>query len=489
MLVTLQFPFADLRPFVDATTHRLLTPDWPTPRSGVDFVRLLGQVAERPFGGVKEWPGEHIFCNAARAIRFTSTFSKTTTRGSRYGAARSFYCDGDGLARIEVGVEFRGKQPLTLNELLATIHDVAALPVAVGRAGQLVKTELFGAGQALAKLMLHATTSRKAGAEFQPSAWWLVACQSMMMIEYDADREPLPALPEYRKLTHPKIVSTALDYGRMSMFGRSVGVWLFGFRSATNAQDTQRLKIHIRRLHAQREVVKEVLRAIHTERISITRTTKEDGPEVPSNRLQRFLSETISRMERQEYSGMPQSELLQAAEEIQDSVTEGELTAIRLRLQPLRRSVLTAVEKFSKDRGSVETMIVVEEGGQFVMSQNQQNVNVSGTGNTLGDVTQIVGSTITNSLNRVKQSDAPDDLKAKLLDLGKLVEQLVAKAPPEAQEQAAKSLDVLTKEATSKKPDRRWYEVSGEGLIEAAKTVADMAAPITTAVKAVLALL
>src|ERR1043166_567340 len=93
MLVTIQFPFADLRPFVPDPTHRLASPDWPTPRAGVDFIRLLGQVRDRLLGGVKEWPGEHMFCDATHAIRFPSAFSHENVSGTRrrYGRSRPFF--------------------------------------------------------------------------------------------------------------------------------------------------------------------------------------------------------------------------------------------------------------------------------------------------------------------------------------------------------------------------------------------------------------
>lgn len=51
MLLTVQLPLADLRPFVADRTHRLLTPTWPTPRAGTDFIRRLGQVRERLLAG------------------------------------------------------------------------------------------------------------------------------------------------------------------------------------------------------------------------------------------------------------------------------------------------------------------------------------------------------------------------------------------------------------------------------------------------------
>ena len=40
--------------------------------------------------------------------------------------------------------------------------------------------------------------------------------------------------------------------------------------------------------------------------------------------------------------------------------------------------------------------------------------------------------------------------------------------------------------ATAKKPDREWFDVSAKGLLEAAKAVASLTAPVTAAVKAVL---
>jgi hypothetical protein len=71
------------------------------------------------------------------------------------------------------------------------------------------------------------------------------------------------------------------------------------------------------------------------------------------------------------------------------------------------------------------------------------------------------------------------------VEVGKLAAQL----PPEEAEKVSRDLQTLTTEATSKSPRKAWYELSGKGLVDAAKTVAAMAGPITTAVKAVLSLL
>jgi hypothetical protein len=66
----------------------------------------------------------------------------------------------------------------------------------------------------------------------------------------------------------------------------------------------------------------------------------------------------------------------------------------------------------------------------------------------------------------------------------------LAKELPDAKAEAvANDLSTLTSEALASAPRRKIYEVSAEGLMEAAKTVAGMAEPITRAVKVVLALL
>ena len=56
-------------------------------------------------------------------------------------------------------------------------------------------------------------------------------------------------------------------------------------------------------------------------------------------------------------------------------------------------------------------------------------------------------------------------------------------------EHAKKDLENLTEEALSAKLRRKWYDLSAEGLCDAAKTVAEFGTPVITAVKAVLSLL
>ncbi len=83
-----------------------------------------------------------------------------------------------------------------------------------------------------------------------------------------------------------------------------------------------------------------------------------------------------------------------------------------------------------------------------------------------------VGQTLTNCTNMIQQQ-APGELKSLLEKLEQEVAELLLKLPEEKREETAKDLKLLVEEATSVKPNRRWYSVSSEGLLEASKYVKD----------------
>lgn len=118
-----------------------------------------------------------------------------------------------------------------------------------------------------------------------------------------------------------------------------------------------------------------------------------------------------------------------------------------------------------------------------------KNQSISISNSTVGDVNQVAADTINNSFNKIAKSDAPDELKEHLEKLNAAVKEMIQRLPEMQQKQAAQDVQTLTDEALSEKPRRKWYELSAEGLIEAAKTVGEIATPVITAAKAVLAFL
>ena len=124
------------------------------------------------------------------------------------------------------------------------------------------------------------------------------------------------------------------------------------------------------------------------------------------------------------------------------------------------------------------------------MNDKSQKIDFAGAQNvSVGNINQVAADRISNAFNTVAQSSAPQDLKAELEKLNQAVAEMVKLLPEEKQREVAQDLKTLTDEATSSSPRKKWYELSAEGLIEAAKAVGEAATPVITAAKTVLTLL
>ena len=91
-----------------------------------------------------------------------------------------------------------------------------------------------------------------------------------------------------------------------------------------------------------------------------------------------------------------------------------------------------------------------------------------------------VGQTLTNCSNTVQQQ-APGERKDLLEELVKQIQQLIAALPLDKQDEApqvAENLEMVVKQATSAKPNRKWYSVSKDGLLEASQFVGDFGVSI-----------
>ena len=120
-----------------------------------------------------------------------------------------------------------------------------------------------------------------------------------------------------------------------------------------------------------------------------------------------------------------------------------------------------------------EGITIINVQGDYISRgqtmNDDQSVNIS------GDAYGQVGQTLANCTNMVQQQ-APGPRK-ELLDLltrdvKKLIASLSEEKKDEAQ-QVAKDLERLVETTTSEKPNRRWYSVSAEGLLEASQWVKD----------------
>ncbi len=98
----------------------------------------------------------------------------------------------------------------------------------------------------------------------------------------------------------------------------------------------------------------------------------------------------------------------------------------------------------------------------------------------------VIADTIENSFNTLMDSKLDDNLEQLLDQLLKEINEVNKKVPQDKAEEAeamARDAEALVKEATSSKPRKRWYEVSLDGLKQAAINIGEIADPIMAIVK------
>ena len=154
-------------------------------------------------------------------------------------------------------------------------------------------------------------------------------------------------------------------------------------------------------------------------------------------------------------------------------------------MRPPRGNPPTSVNRGIQ--GNVTAGNVAVGPGARATSDNRVTITLGPGATFSGDVR--TAQRIEHTLATAREEPRPD-AKARLeelvLQVGKLVEALEADRDKQL---VTRSLETLVEEARSDNPKRKWYEVSGEGIIEAAKAVASLTGPVTAAVKGVLALL
>jgi hypothetical protein len=135
---------------------------------------------------------------------------------------------------------------------------------------------------------------------------------------------------------------------------------------------------------------------------------------------------------------------------------------------------------------SLATAADIEEHNQ----SGRKTVNVTvnfGSGNTFtGPV--AVGETITQTYSQAATTSDPE-LRRKLEELVAEVSQLIENLADDGTKEAVShDLEAFVKNAKSTSPSSQLLNIKGAGLIEAAKTVAEMAGPIASTIRTILGL-
>jgi len=483
MLVAIQFPLADCRAFLSADTGRLPIAGWTGVRLGRDFIRGAGVIRSRLLGGIEEWASEELACQAHGTLAFCGTRPLSTlvetSRRTASCAFRRFLSNGVAVSRFEIGIadtRTPDNRPIARYDLGLLLDRVARLRVRVP-ARSVDPCDLLQATGRLSTHFLTSTTKRLNGVRAATQNWWLEAGNPVVIVEHWTDevsRSPRAT----KQVLELEAAGVRVSHAWFTHAGIRVGCWMLERSLATDRDVIRRMRLHLLRLHAERECLRLVLRRVGSAQIPIVRETDA------SEALQRYLNETLALFSREDRDGLPQSELLKVASRAGDVVAPGERATLMQQLQPIRGNVLRKTERFVasiiNSAASVHIINTLVQGDQNVANQ----ITKIGDGNVFhGNV--VTAQHIQGSFNTIEKSKVDDELRELLKQLTNSVTAMCNKLPPEDGERAARDLETLVTEAVSPQPRKKWYELSAQGLLDAAKSVGEIAAPVIATIKAI----
>lgn len=501
MFIAIQFPNVDPRPFLPEGSAQLTRPNWGDPEPSGEFVRNFGSVMPRRRGGLADWPGEGKYCSADNAIRFNGPLPKISipdAPGQSFRAICAFrrlLSDGrfaleGGYSvshRLELGFAVRrGKRQAGLNQgqfdhVLQCMRGITVRPVASGFPARNFPIEQ--SALCLSNLLSHATTSHSKNGQGPQSM--LAAARPLALVEYRIPYESLapPKHAEKASLDDPTV---HLAYTRAELSPLGMATWYLAYHCdpqfMTNRDTTRRLRLHLFRIHAERESMKQVLRWIACGRI------KAEICGNPADRLQRYLGEATRLLLRKQSFGLPQSELLARAANAYDLVSEGEAATLLQQLKSIRPRIRASVSELLGSAGQNVCLVAVHAQQKEITVINQ-NITLGPGVIINGPFTPVAAHQISDSFKNIAASNAPADIKASLEKLHTAVADMMKQLPSSQQESVCTDLATLTREATATNPRKEWWELSAKGLLEAAQALGAIAAPVINAVKAVVALL
>ena len=503
MLVSVQIPLADSRGFLPDETRRIKNPDWKNPQAGKGFVRAFGGLKPRLRGGLPEWPSEEVVCATYGAPKFIPPLcSKSLEQDGWYldrCAFRRLLSNGRGVTRIEVGFSIaHGFRMMPWTVLLDVVNQVLSFEVRCSEGRAIVRECKLGAsGSYLAKRFLAETTRTSPADGFTPASWWVTDGEPVVFVELE-DAMFRPPDRTFRPVSLPW-PGYQLYYTRALHRGLHIGVWIlkiepgYSLGSWTYQSSgkivARQVRLHLMRLHAERQTLKVVFQHIDKGYIPIQARLKQGDP------LQTFLNHATGLLLNREIYGVPMSPMLRCIEVFDDLVMPGQRASLLAQLNDIRPNVLKKIRSATQVRPSDRAGIVniIGNEGSVTLQLNRKDGRlvsqfVNADGATIhGDL--VVADFITNSFNRVRDSKINGELRTKLDDLNKAVSDLTEYVSPDAARDAAKALDAVTREAISTKVDEDWFSAGVKKLTKIAETVGESATPVINALAALTKLL
>jgi len=129
--------------------------------------------------------------------------------------------------------------------------------------------------------------------------------------------------------------------------------------------------------------------------------------------------------------------------------------------------------------GDNARQVIIVQGDHNAVTKTEKMIKIGAGASISAPV--VIADQLENSFNALAASQVNEDARALLEGLLKAVNEINKSAnagQAEAAQGMARDAETLVKEAVSPKPRRKWYEVSIEGLKQAAINIGEVAAPV-----------
>jgi hypothetical protein len=401
---------------------------------------------------------------------------------------RRLYADGAAVARVEVGLSIRSDYVFENEDLVHLVAGTMQIPVLVDGGRDPVSTRLLNAGEPLARRILRCTTSHASGREpVATQDWWVQAGEPLMLLEYPrGEVASTPSLARAVDVSDQK--DFVLSYFVSTFEGRRIGTWLLEFPGLTPRDARRRLRIHLSRLHSEREALRNILRLVAEKRIDIGgRTQKAD-------RLQEYINDEIRLLQQRRRFGFEQEPILAAAYASQNLVDEGTRASLETELERVRRSYARNV-RLALDQTTAAAEIYdvsVRESGTIydyrgaTIYDMQKKIEIGD----VGEISGFVGfdNVVVGSFNRIESSGAPQETQELLKALGQAIAPLVQSLPEDSAKQVSRDYESFVDEAISPAPRKSILTAVGSGLVDVAQTTSRVGVPVVDLVQKILQL-
>lgn len=482
MLLTIQFPFADIRTFTSFSSKRLVKPSWPIPTPDSEFVRNFGSIRHRNLGGIQSWVGENEICEANRSVRMRFCPAIKQKRYTTYYAIeeyvptriafRRLYFDGLAVGKFELGISTKSNKKVFLSKKIIKdlLNSFLQLPVEIKTPeGDSHLCLLGNSAKFIATLYNYSTLPSFLNCNKSDTDQVIHGSPLLFLSSRSNNYIPIPY--KYVDLSQNKydinFYSSIVPFN-----GSNLRLFLANNTSSNQKADKIRhLRVYIMRLHAEHECLRIVLKNILSGVLTI------DPRSLESNLLQHYINESTKRIGilHKKFSYSFDEEINNFAQDAFNAINPGQKESLIEILERLdfRKNIFSKVEKYINKWESIAIFNNIKELNMGDVISNNSNSKIVTRGSNL-------------SINSQQYHQQYEQIKSIIESLNEaIMSQTNDIIPDETKNLCADILKKMSKESKQKKASLATIQSLGSSLLSTLKSIEPIARLVQKAIESI----